>query len=341
MSKILGVNSPKPEHVKNYIINGNFDIWQRGTSGILTSTDTAQHKACDRFYTYRTSSTAFTMSQQTGDFSTYAARFQRTAADTSTTTMYAGQVIETAEAVKLAGKTITLSFYAKAGANFSSSGSGLTLFMITSTGTDQGSQGSISGTWSGYSASLNTTKTITISAVRYSYTVTIPSGTKEIAILFSYGGSGTAGANDWFQLEQVMLNEGSVAAPFQTAGDNIEDELAMCQKYYQKTFPLATTPAQNAGAAGAVTIASVGAGGFGNFLLWNFPVIMRGSPTIVTYNPSAANANARNFALSADRAITSDPFGVSSQRGVGKVVDSTGDTLGQHVGIHYTADAEL
>jgi hypothetical protein len=76
-------------------------------------------------------------------------------------------------------------------------------------------------------------------------------------------------------------------------------------RYYGKTFPTGTAPAQNAGVSGANcssydNMALLPVPGFD----WNYPQEMRTVPTITTFNPSAANANWRNTSAGADVVVT-------------------------------------
>ena len=125
-----------------------------------------------------------------------------------------------------------------------------------------------------------------------------------------------------------MLNEGPVAAPFQNGWCKYRRRVVYVSEILSKNIPTSYCACSKVlELLGAVTIAS----GWRR-RIWQFPIMElscnnEGSPTIVTYNPQQQNANARNFAVPADRTILSDAFGVSSQRSVGRVVDSTGDTL--------------
>lgn len=218
---------------KNELLNSSFDLFQRASSFTLTASDVAQYGAPDRWWLYRTGSTASTFSGQTGDNALTALRIQRTAGNAQTTTTHCGQTLETVQTRKLAGKRVTFSFTAKAGANFSSPGSSILVYVATGTGTDQGSTGAVQGTWTGWSGSLNAGFTITTTATRYTYTFTLPSSAREMAVFFAWDSSGTAGANDWLQVENVMLHEGAIAQPYKPMFDNLEAELAACQRYYE------------------------------------------------------------------------------------------------------------
>ena len=115
----------------------------------------------------------------------------------------------------------------------------------------------------------------------------------------------------------------------------------MCQRYYAKTFPQGTAPAQNAGATGALIQQDSGSTSYGAQLGWRFPVTMRTTPSTITfYNPSAANANVRNLATNADctNAASSVP---TSDSGTNIVGVSSSGLAGQTLAVHITASAEL
>ena len=113
------------------------------------------------------------------------------------------------------------------------------------------------------------------------------------------GGNGSIGtANQFnfmgtngnvFELFDVSLTEGTVAPPFQVP--DYASELALCQRYYEKSFPLAVVPAQNGGYNGAFgfsqNIAASTLMICGTVCLVPKRII---NPTITFYNPGAANA---------------------------------------------------
>ena len=144
----------------------------------------------------------------------------------------------------------------------------------------------------------------------------------------------TSGAT--FYLTGVQFEAGTVASPFERV--EYGRQLRMCQRYYQKSFPIGTAPAQNAGTTGAVYSQSPAASG--SAPTWvNFAVVMRDTPSTVTfYNPSAANANWRNINAGTD--VNSQLYS-SSQSSI-YIIGNT-QTVGQYqiVAIHYSASSEL
>ena len=217
---------------KNFIINGGFDNWQRSTSATFSTP--LIYPAADRWWGFTLGSTC-TMSRQTADTAglQYGMRFGRNSGQTNTGTVYVETVLETNDTFRLAGRTITFSFYAKAGANASLTA--LTPVIYTGTGTDQGAVALFSGGWTGGAFAYNTPQTVTTTMTRYSITVTLASTVREVTIGFTYTPTGTAGANEWYQIEGVQVEYGSYATTFSRAGGTIQGELAACQRYYYRT----------------------------------------------------------------------------------------------------------
>ena len=217
---------------RNRIINGDMRIDQR-SSGASYAITSSLYGSCDRWGSLAGANGVWSQQRvSTGstDFP-FAMRVQRTAGSTSTATVYIGQIIETTNCADLAGKSVTLSFDAIAGANFSSSGSVITCQVYAGTGSDQGWTSLNSGSWSGFAISISASQAITTTKTRYSFTGSIPAGTNEIAVRFDVAGTGTAGANDWFQITGVQLEAGLTATEFERRP--IGTELALCQRYFQ------------------------------------------------------------------------------------------------------------
>ena len=220
---------PSQSAGKNGIINGGMDIWQRGTSIACSATA----YTADRWQGYRGVAGA-TVSRQTSsltlDSIQYCARVQRDSGNTSTSTIWFSQAIETVNSYPFAGKAIAFSFYARSGANYSAASSALNVRLRWGTGTDQNPLGS----WTGGGFTVSTTATLTTSWQRFTFTGTVDATATELAAYVGYDGVGTAGANDYFEITGIQLEVGSVATAFSRAGGNIQGELAACYRYFQK-----------------------------------------------------------------------------------------------------------
>jgi len=205
---------------KNKIINGDFGIWQRGTSFSAVGNQTY---TADRWFT-ETGGTA-NITQQTftpgtapvaGYEGTYYLQY---ATATTNATHGIDQRIE--DVRTLAGQTVTISAWMKANA--------------ATTMTVIGSQAFGSGGSAGNDIG-STTWTLGTSWQRFTWTVTMTS----VAGKTIGAGSSTnirflnlTNAAFTFQIWGVQVEAGSVATPFTTASGTLQGELAACQRYFQ------------------------------------------------------------------------------------------------------------
>lgn len=226
---------------KNPVLNSNFSVWQRGTS-VAVSGATALTFAADRWGWFRGGyATGSTVSRQlTGDTTNlpniqYSARVQRDSGNTNTGSIYFGQNMETINSIPFAGKTITYSFYARRGANYSTASNGLYVEVVSGTGTDESFRTTITGS----STVISQTATLTTTWQRFTYTGTIPSNSTQLVMYFQSTPTGTAGANDWFEVTGVQLEVGSSATDYYPNGNTYQAELAACQRYCQVWPPIA------------------------------------------------------------------------------------------------------
>jgi ribosomal protein L27 len=214
----------------NPVLNSSMNVWQRGTT---FSVSTAVGYGADRWYYYV--EPAGTVSRQNTNDTTnlpniqYCQRVQRNVGNTSLGRTTIAQSFETVNSYPFIGKTITLSFYARKGANFSGASSNMVVGAQTGTGTDQ----NIVSGYSGSSNFINSTATLTTTWQRFTFNGTPSSSGTEIGIYFEWNGVGTAGAADYFEITGVQIDLGSVALPFRSNGPTYEAELAACQRYYQ------------------------------------------------------------------------------------------------------------
>jgi len=264
---------------KNKIINGDFRIWQRGTS--FNPSATGFFLFADRFRTYTYSTSATTASQQTFTPGTapvagYEGTFFGRVSSTNSFAYFSYNGIESVRT--LAGQTVTLSYYAKSASNQTLSEVAVVQFF--------GSGGSASVD------ALMTTQAITTSWTRYSHTFTMPSiSGKTIsggndAVYINIKGAINNALDMWgFQLEA-----GSKATPFQTAsGGSPQAELAMCLRYYDK----------RGGQTGTSTVLSVAmSNSAGTNATVTFPITMRVAPTSIDHSNLRLSDTSSGFTVS-------------------------------------------
>jgi hypothetical protein len=213
----------------NAIINGGLDIWQRGTSFAAPTSNTF---VADRWAWQSSSVATKTISRQASGLTgfQYGIRVARDSGNSNTASNYIGYSMETSDAIRFSGQTVTFSFYAKAGANYSPTSSLLGYRLASGTGTDQNL---LTGGYTGNVNLLDSTQAITTTYTRYSFTATVGSTATELGLFFYSTPTGTAGANDWFEITGVQIELGSVATTFKRAGGGtIQGELSACQRYY-------------------------------------------------------------------------------------------------------------
>lgn len=193
---------------KNKIINGSFDIWQRGTS-FSTQVYTADRWLC-------TSANTTITRQLRGDSAAYYLELAGSAGATNAQVL---QRIESFNAVSLAGKTATFSIdYMRQAGSFP-----LKVIFSTPIAVDN------FGTLNIFSTqTLVPGGGVTGAWARVSCTVNVPaSASNGLQILIFSEGSGAS----MFALSLAQLEVGSVATPFEHRP--IGQELALCQRYFE------------------------------------------------------------------------------------------------------------
>jgi hypothetical protein len=205
---------------QNAIINGGFDVWQRGTS--ITPTSGYAYTA-DRWRTFSYGASTSTFSQQaftpgTAPVAGYEGRFFARVLSTNSNAVFS-HIIE--DVRTFAGQQVTLSFWAK-----SATAQTLTnVYISQSFG-------------AGGSAAVDTVvaaPTITTSWTRYTFTLTLPSVAGKTITSNSLLDLNIWGnVNNALDIWGVQLEAGSVATPFVRAATTLQGELAACQRYYQR-----------------------------------------------------------------------------------------------------------
>jgi hypothetical protein len=267
--QVSSINNGPLAGFRNAIINGNFDIWQRGTSFTTTSGTSYNADRWRKFQTGGGDGGSITVSRRSfspGQTNVpgepeYFLRANITSANTSSN-INISQLIE--DVRTFAGQTVTASYWAKADSNKT------VLFDIFQNFGTGGSSDVIS--------IVSNTISLTTNWQKFTHTVSIPSiagktiGANNflrlIWILSGSSGGEITLQTISFDIAQVQLEAGPVATPFERRP--IGTELALCQRYYQR---------------GASPRGYLGNGtGTVNVYL-TLPVVMRANPT-VTYTPN-------------------------------------------------------
>lgn len=262
-----------PFALRNKIINGNFDIWQRGTS--FTGND----YCVDRWAIGSAGSTktlsrqGFTMGQT--DVPGEPAYYCRIAVTSVAGVSNYTQLSHKIESVRtFAGKQVTFSFWAKADA-----AKNMAIELVQ----EFGSGGTPSAVVTGIGTQLIP---LTASWQKFTKTITIPSITGKTLgtnngdnlrcnFWFDAGADYNARTaslgqqSGTFDIAQVQIEEGSIATPFEQRP--IGYELSLCQRYYTRRNTIGTN-------------ASFGVGHFYTTTSFRFifplPVAMRATPAL-------------------------------------------------------------
>jgi hypothetical protein len=281
---------------KNKLINGDFSIWQRGTTfnAIAGGTYTAD-RWCGNFIngTVNATQQAFTAGAApvAGYESQYFLQLARTVTSGSLPDYFAQRVEDVRT---FAGQPVTFSFWAKVTSGTATLGT----FFTQSFGSGGSSEVSAAGS----TMSLTTTWT------RFSATYTVPSISGK-----------TIGTGSWFGVQFVLpivdgnktwqiwgaqLEYGSKATPFETATGTIQGELAACQRYYQRINTIGNTYSMFAYGIGKTTTQ----------VLCELPlkVNMRVTPTSIGYGGTVVLSDSVNnstlTSVSLDTALANESY---------------------------------
>lgn len=285
------------------VINGGMAVAQRGTAiscPASTKTLTADRWFCNPAagtLTWFQVSTALT-----GAVSKYGSRLLGATSVTSTADF--GQRIES-YLIPYIKTTITISALVK-----NETGASLTLTLRLGT---PGSADDFTSVTNQLSTSL--TAIASAGTTRLTATVDISGYTNidnGLEVVFRVPAGALNSAVKSITITEVQIDRAANFSYFRLR--QIPDEIARCQRYYQKTFAYETLPEQ--GWYGTFTGAPPGAlimpgsshsPGPNTGVSWMFPVPMRATPTVVTFNPDAAAATGMQMDGTGEYTITSVP----------------------------------
>lgn len=324
----------------NLLFNGSFDVWQENTT--YAPNNAVQTFVADRwkFLSVGTSTTR-TVSRSTGfaKGSVYALRIQRNAASTSVGAVSVAQQVSTSVAGSLAGHVLSLTFDWQTGADWTAI-TAINPTLFTGTGVDENC--SLSTGFATGNTTSSVVSGITFAAASsgsYSGIVTVPAGTTELCVMIrSPNFTGTAGTNDWLDIDNVKLEDAPVATGY--VHDPVPVTLTNALRFYEKSFAQGTAPVQNAGTGTGEEIfaAPITTTGTERSPSVRFKAVKRGIPTMTFYNPAATNPACRDETAAADGG-TATGVNVSDS---GFNVTCTGNAstaVGNAIAFHWVADA--
>ena len=330
--------------LRNYLVNSGFDLWQRQTTATVGNA-ASSYVSADRWYVKNSLGTngVITLSQVAGVLtgSRFGASVQittaPTAAQTNGTELY--QVIENPMTVDLLNLPISFGINIKAlglvnqvGLQFcyATTEAKPTLFF----GSEQ-------------LVTVNTTNfTLGQLLAQNSSTLPTASGVIGVRVRITAVSSGNLYAlNNGFVLEQGVVNLGSSVMPWARAGRFFQEEIALCQRFYEKSYNLTAVPGSNtASQAGmlwttATTVSQ-------NYLATaDYAIEKRTSSVSITLWDRAGNSG-RVTTMSGGATFTDN---VTNSPGAGQTSTTRAlvvnlaptASIGESVGQHWSVDAEI
>lgn len=314
------------QNVKNLLINGNFDIWQRNTS--FTSPGQFTYLA-DRWYNGSGANTSAVVSVQTENPTNGKYALQWLAGSTGSQ-MNINQAIESVNMPQILGKYVTFSVYIKKNSGNARS---YTLAIAKSASAD-----AINVTWTTI-ASLNIPNA-SISSTQYnrfSVSVLVPNDGSANGLRVFLMDNATGSATDYLNMSSAMLSVGQELIDFESAGKSPAEELTLCRRYCEKFLGVGAYPVDM---SGSTTIG----GAYAQFL-----VEKRTIPTLVI--GSSLVANSRYYGPSGIRGINSIVVTSSSTRQIGleitlasavtQYTDGIWKVISNGANDYFIADSEL
>jgi hypothetical protein len=267
---------------QNYVINGGFDFFQRGTSG---TPGTGTYLA-DRWISQNAN--AATISQQSTGAPNGSRYVMRIATTGSGQYANMATMLETSMAQQLWGSAATLQVKLRRNATFNTT---ITIYLQKSATVDAGN----GATWTSIGTSTITnanlpTGTGVTDWVTATLTGTVPNDGTANSLRVLVAADAATGAGAYWEMAQVKLEAGSVATAFTRAGGTIQGELAACQRYYYRSIQGALYQVLGSGYGGSSTNSYIGT---------PLPVQMRVAPTSVEFANLAINFGGSYYAISA------------------------------------------
>ena len=323
---------------RNRIINGDFDFWQRGTSF------TWNEYCADRWLHIRIGTT-HTVTRQPFTLGQTAVPGEPTYFCSTVVSSVAGagnnaQLVQFIEDVRtFAGQQVTVSFWAKVDAT-----KNIAVDFFQNFGTGGSPSAAVSGIGAA-KISIGTswqkvTVTASVPSISGKTLGTDSNSSLNVNIFFDAGSDFNARTDNLghqsgtFDIAQVQIEPGPVATPFEQRP--IGTELALCQRYFEKSHNIDVVPGTNVGLSGSIE----------DFTIANqsgparvrCAVSKRRSPTVNVYDATGNVGFITTFTPGQNNFQTASAVDNHGMSGF-KVFMSQTNLV--RVAFHWTADAEL
>jgi hypothetical protein len=336
---------------KNKIINGNFNIWQRGTSFDSTTTPANSDDTylADRWILLSDGNDAVDVTKQTGGGVDGETPYIRMDVETVSKKFGILQVIENVNCQKLIGNAVSLSFEAKVSdatklsdiravvLAWDSTADTVTSDVISAWGAE-GVNPTLVANWTAENTAADLS--VLTSWARYeieNISIDTASTTNIAVLIYENDVATNDTAGSLLEITNVQLEIGDEGTPFEDR--SFQEELALCQRYYEKSYLQADAPGTTSTAAGHLRIY---ASGFtrhcANYL--HFNTLKRAIPTMTIYSyNTGASGNVYNNTDAADRAVSS--VDTTGEQHGGFITLSAGQDANDFLIFHFTAESEL
>jgi hypothetical protein len=342
--------------LKNKLINGGFDFWQRNTSFAAIANNTYH---TDRFHYIKTGAMIQTIARSTDVPSTSNSIYSLLSTVTTIdATIAAGdytgilQHIEGNVLRSFKSKKMVMTFWVKAFKtgtycisirNGTATRSLVLEYTVNASNTWEKKTvrftHDASGTWA-YDTAIGMT-VVFIQASGSTFNTTANTWQNGQYFATANQVNGVDSVSNTFQLSDICLvedNEGQTRVPnFMYAGRDYFEELQLCQRYYEKSYDLGIIPG-TISTDGAFTALASASGAVDDNV--TFKIIKRIAPTssFILYSTATGAANTiRDDSGAVDRAQNVSNIGTTGARALNSVSFNAG---GRH-SFHWTADAEL
>ncbi len=345
----FGTGSGGGGDLYNYLINGGFVYAQRQAPATLTTITDNKYSADRWRITRENADLQYQRNDATGETGLTCLYYGRFKKITNAGKFLVCQIAEGVNSVPLRGKTVI--FQAKMKTD-SARTFRMAILELQTGGTMDTIPSSIVSAWNadttdptfGTNVAIITaaqSKSVTTSWANYSVSVTIPSNSKNV-ICAIWSDSDVA-ANGTLDVAEAGLYISATAQDWKPR--LAETELALCQRFFEKTYEPDTAPGTNDTTKFFQSFSAAAASNSTGQWVYPYKVQKRGLPTLTYYTPAGTSGsmNYYQFSPAVGPASGSVTTNVTMTNYVAAYMAASGLTAGATLQLsgHVTADSEL